>query len=315
MMAKRRSRFRRKIRRSPLKALLGLALFLIVGFLLLDFLYQWKEEVREKAEEMVEVEVKIAEVEIEAEVEVKDPLLKLKEEIVAPKEEEEPLVFPPRIAIIIDSLGGSVKAVMPIFDIEYPLTLSIRPGLRYSLLLARRMSRPPFEAILHLPLEPEAEGPREQGMIMVAMSEEEVKSWMEKHLQSLFPYIKGVSSYLGSKATADEELMRIVLEEVKKRGLYFIDSYTTEKSVALEVAGDLGLRAASRQLFLDLGWERNDPDYTRGQMRKLAELARKEGQAIGIGRLVPSTLKVLREMMPELAGEGIQFVTASEVVK
>ena len=227
--------------------------------------------------------------------------------------EEGPVILPPRIAIIIDDLGHSMRAVMPIFDIEYPLTLSILPGLRYSLPLAERGSQFPFEAILHLPLEPEAKRHLERGTIMVAMSEGEVRGWMEKHLEPLLPYIKGVNSHMGSKATADEGLMRIVLEEVKKRELYFVDSCTIDKSVVLEVARGLGLRAASRQVFLDSGRRRNDPDYIRGQMKKLAELARKKGKAIGIGHPKLPTLKVLQEMMPELAEEGIQFVTVSEM--
>ncbi len=338
MMVKRRRWGRRRVRFSSPGVLVGLVFFLLVSFLLLYLLYQWKgeveEEVRETAEvtevvsrrvqaclNLYEVETKIAEIEaeieteIEVEVEAEEPLLEIKEEIAAREKEEEPVALPPRIAIIIDDLGYSMRAVMPIFDIEYPLTLSILPGLRYSLLLARRMSRPPFEAILHLPLEPEAEEHLERGTIMVAMSEEEVRDLMEKHLEPLLPYIRGVNSHMGSKATADEELMSIVLEEVKKRGLYFIDSYTTEKSVVLEVARGLGLRAASRQVFLDSGEERNDPDYIRGQMKELAELARKEGQALGIGHPTLPTLKVLQEMMPKLAGEGIQFVTASEMVE
>lgn len=59
---------------------------------------------------------------------------------------------------------------------------------------------------------------------------------MEKQLKRLLPYIKGVNAHMGSKATADEGLMRIVLEEVKERGLYFVDSYTTDKSVVTKVA-------------------------------------------------------------------------------
>lgn len=306
-MARRRSRFRRRTRFSPQGALIGLTLFLIVSFFLLDFLYKWRERKVEELEIRVEKETGI---------ETESPSVKLKEEQAeAVVKEEEPVVLPPRIAIIIDDLGYSLRSAKPILDIGYPLTLSILPGLRYSIPLAERISQSPFEVTLHLPLEPEVKGPLERGTIMVAMSEEEVRNWIERHMEPLLPYIKGVNSHMGSKATADEELMRIVLEEVKKRGLYFVDSYTTDKSVALEVAESLGLRTASRQVFLDSGRERNDHDYIRGRMEELADLARKEGKAVGIGHPKTLTLKVLREMMPELAEEGIQFVTVSEIVE
>ena len=304
---KRRSRGRRKARLSPQGALIGLIILLMVSFFLLDVLYKWKERKVEEVGVRVEKEISI---------ETESSSVKLKEEDRAVVvKEEKPVVLPPRIAIIIDDLGYSLRAAKPIFDIEYPLTLSILPGLRYSVPLAERASQAPFEATLHLPLEPEARGPLERGTIMVAMNEEEVRDLMGKHLKPLLPYIKGVNGHMGSKATADEELMRIVLEEVKKRGLYFVDSYTSDKSVALEVAEDLGLRTASRQVFLDSGPERTDPDYIRSQMEKLAELARKKGKAIAIGHPKYLTLKVLREMMPKLAKGGIQFVTASEIVE
>lgn len=319
-MTKRRSRSRRRARLSPQGTLVVLVFLLIAGFLLLDFLYKWKGETEKEVEkaavgEKVEARVETkTETKTEIKTEKEIPPVKEKEGEVAAKEEK-PVALPPRVAIIIDDLGYSLRAARPIFDIKYPLTLAILPGLRYSLLLAKKGSQPPFEATLHLPLEPEGKGSLERGTIMVSMSEEKVRDLMKEYQESLLPYIRGVNNHMGSKATADKELMRIILEEVKKKGLYFVDSCTTNKSVALEVAKSLGLRTASRQVFLDSGRERNNPDYIRGQMEELADIARKEGQAVGIGHPKAVTLKILQEMMPKLAEEGIQFVTASEVVK
>ena len=323
-MAKRRGRSRRGTRLSPQGALLGLILLLVVGFSLLDFLSKRKGEQEQEQVKKTEKVVEVKKVETgegvqpeaeEPEAEIEKVLTELKEKEKGEAKEKESVPPPPRIAIIIDDLGYSMRAARPIFDIKYPLTLSILPGLRYSLSLAKKASQPPLEATLHLPLEPEVGGHLEKGTIMVGMSEETVRDLVGKHLEPLLPYIKGVNSHMGSKATADAGLMKIVLEEVKKRGLYFVDSYTTDKSVAMEVAKSLGLRTASRQVFLDSGRERGNPDYIRGQMKELAELARKEGKVIAICHPKPVTLQVLKEMMPELAKEGIQFVTASEVVE
>ncbi len=302
MATKRRSRARKRARFSPQGILLGLSLFLIVSFLFLDFLYKRRGETEKEIKKaaVVEKETKVVKEAVKAEVET---------------EAEKPVVLSPRVAIIIDDLGYSLRAAKPLLTIKYPLTLSILPGLRYSLPLAERMSQAPFEATLHLPLEPESRGYLERGTIMVAMSEEKVRGLMKKYLDSLLPYIKGVNGHMGSKATADKTLMRIVLQEVKKRGLYFVDSYTTDRSVALEVAKSLGLKTASRQVFLDSGRERNDPGYIRRQLEELADLARKEGKAVGIGHPRSITVKVLQEMMPKLAEEGILFVPASEVVE
>jgi polysaccharide deacetylase 2 family uncharacterized protein YibQ len=321
MRPRRRNRSRRRTGISPQGALTGLILLLIIAFFTLDFLSKGKMEVKQEVKIAKKVE-KVEKIERVTKVEEKKagreslPAKIEEEKAKAVIKEEQPVVLPPRVAIIIDDLGYSLRAARPIFAIKYPLTLSILPGLRYSIPLTKKFSRAPFEATLHLPLEPEEQGePLERGTIMVTMSEAQVRALMEKHLKGLLPYIKGVNGHMGSKATADKKLMRIVLEEVKKRGLYFVDSYTTDKSVVTKVAESLGVRTASRQVFLDSGPERNDADYIRGQMRELADLARKEGKAIGIGHPRPLTLRILQQMMPELAGAGIQFVTVSKVVQ
>ncbi len=150
---------------------------------------------------------------------------------------------------------------------------------------------------------------------MTGMGEEEVRELMAERLYPLLAWIVGVNTHMGSKATGDEDLMRIVLREIKKRVLYFIDSRTAKSSVASQIAKSLGLRAASRQVFLDSGERGDDPDYIRGQLKELASLARIKGKAIGIGHIRGATVGVLKEMMPQMEEEGIQFVTASEIVE
>ncbi len=271
--------------------LTSLIVILIFSFLTLNFLHRWKGEEDKEGEG------------------------EGREEQPIPPREEQPI--PPLVAIIIDDLGHSLNLVESLLDIDCPLTLSILPGLRHSVKLAEEMKEAGFEVILHLPLEPEevSEEYLELGTIMTGMGEEEVRELMAEHLYPLLAWIVGINTHMGSKATADEDLMRIVLGEIKKRELYFIDSRTAKSSVAFQVAKSLGLRAASRQVFLDSGERGDDPDYIRGQLKELASLARINGKAIGIGHIRGATVGVLKEMMPQMEEEGIQFVTASEIVE
>ncbi|MCK4325222.1 divergent polysaccharide deacetylase family protein [bacterium] len=283
-------------RRGPSRRafLTSLIVVLIFSFLSLSILHRWKAGKDKERQE--------------------EPIQPREEQVIQPAEEQP---IPPQVAIIIDDLGHSLSLVESLLNIDYPLTLSILPGLRHSVRLAKEMKEAGFETILHLPLEPEeiSEEYLELGTIMTGMSQQEVRELIEKHLSLLLPWIAGVNTHMGSKATADEDLMKIILEEIKKRDLYFIDSRTAKNTVAFQVAKSLGLRAAFRQVFLDLGERRDDPDYIRGQLRELASLARDKGKAIGTGHLKGTTLKVLKEMMPQLEEEGIQFVTASEIVE
>ena len=63
------------------------------------------------------------------------------------------------------------------------------------------------------------------------------------------PYHVGVNNHMGSLGTTNVELMKIVLGELKTRGLFFLDSQTTTDSVAYEVAVQLGVPALKRDVF------------------------------------------------------------------
>jgi polysaccharide deacetylase 2 family uncharacterized protein YibQ len=56
---------------------------------------------------------------------------------------------------------------------------------------------------------------------------------------------------MGSRITEDERIMRIVLEVCKEKGLYYLDSKTTDKSVVAKVANELSVPYLENNLFLD----------------------------------------------------------------
>ena len=67
-------------------------------------------------------------------------------------------------------------------------------------------------------------------MVIVGFVPETRKALLE------VPYRKGVNNHMGSRFTADRDLMRVLLKPVKDRGLFFVDSRTTAKTVALDEA-------------------------------------------------------------------------------
>jgi hypothetical protein len=110
---------------------------------------------------------------------------------------------------------------------------------------------------------------------------------------------------MGSRFTENDEKMAVVLGEIKSRGLFFLDSKTTPRSVAYKQALDMGLTTASRDVFLD-----NDRDAKLIEMNilKLAEVARINGTAIGIGHPYPETIEALRNTIPKINNLGIEIV-------
>ena len=51
--------------------------------------------------------------------------------------------------------------------------------------------------------------------------------------------------------TENREKMAVVLESIKKRNLFYLDSLTTSHSIVPALAADLGIKYLQRNIFLD----------------------------------------------------------------
>lgn len=230
-----------------------------------------------------------------------------------PPKRERPVVAPKavkaRIAIVLDDWGYNFSLIDQLRQIKEPLTLSILPNLPYSKQVAGQAKRLGFEVILHLPMEPFESVALEKDTIL-ASRKDKIPEILDKDLLSL-PGCRGVSNHMGSKATQDSGVMKVVFQELKKRGLYFLDSYVNPKSVCPALAKQMQIKFAKRDVFLD---NQNDPLYIKGQVKELMQKAKVSGSAIGIGHARKNTLEVLAQVMPELERQGFKFVYLSELV-
>jgi polysaccharide deacetylase 2 family uncharacterized protein YibQ len=118
---------------------------------------------------------------------------------------------------------------------------------------------------------------------------------------------------MGSKATEDWTTMRIFLERLKEKNLYFIDSMTTSDSIAYKMARSLDIPTARRHVFLDGELEKS---YIKGQLKELFRLAQKNGHAVGICHPSNMTLQILSKDLFKMQKQyGVDIVFASEVVR
>lgn len=215
------------------------------------------------------------------------------------------------IAIVIDDWGYNLNNLAALRQIKYPLTLSILPNLAFSAEVADEAHSAGKEVILHLPMQPHEKFRLEQNTVMTSMDESEILGILANDIEAI-PHIKGASNHMGSLATEDARTMEIVLNELKRRHLYFLDSFVTSKSVCSMIAKRLHLGFARRDIFLD---NNEETQYIKRQVNKLKSKARAYGRAIGIGHDRRITLEALKETMPQLAKEGYKFVFVSELVK
>lgn len=218
-----------------------------------------------------------------------------------------------KVAIIIDDLGYNNANAQELLKIDAPLTFSFFPQGPYSKSLAQKAHTMGRDVMLHLPMEP-YEYPQKNpgnGALLLAMDNEELLKKLGADIGSV-PFIKGVNNHMGSKFTEDKEKMRVILNELEKRGLFFLDSRTSKNTVGYSVAKEMGLKAVERNIFLD---NNQDVKSINSQIYKLARLAIKDGSAVGIGHPYPSTIEALKQMIPELKAKGIEVVPVSQLVK
>lgn len=216
-----------------------------------------------------------------------------------------------KIAIVIDDFGYNMNNTGEIWQLGFPVTLSVLPNLNYSRRIAEAARKKGFEVILHLPMEPYEETRLEKGTIMASMTDEEIAASFETAVSGV-PGLKGVSNHMGSKATEDERVMSVIFKRMKKKKLYFLDSLVTGRSVCEALSRKLGVRFAKRSVFLD-----NEPDagYIRKKLEELAKEALGAGWAIGIGHDRPLTIAVIKQMNARFEELGIETVFVSELVR
>ncbi len=218
----------------------------------------------------------------------------------------------PRVALIIDDIGYDRSLAEKLIALDAPLTFAVLPHSPHRKALARLADERGREVLLHLPMEPREypavdPGP---GALLAAMTPDELLQELERDLQAV-PFARGVNNHMGSRLTADADRMNQVFSVLKRRGLFFVDSRTSEESACRSAARLFQVPFAQRDVFLD---HRPEPEFIRRQLSALVRLARSRGEAIGIAHPHPATYAVLREEMPRLK-EELEFVPASRLAR
>ncbi len=218
----------------------------------------------------------------------------------------------PRIAIIIDDLGYGLDDGRRAIDLPGPIAFAILPWTPRGSELASLAHAKGREVLLHLPLESvDPTGPVEPRSITLDTSREAFGAAFASAMATV-PFAVGVSNHQGSLLTRHPGHMAWLMQEIRNReALFFIDSYTTRHSVALQLAAEEGVPAVRRDVFLD---HERSVAAVRLEMARLKAKAKKNGHAVAIGHPFPETLEVLESELPLLEEQGFELVTLSELL-
>ena len=233
-------------------------------------------------------------------------ILREEKEFTAPQ-----LLDGPKVAVIMDDLGGDERVFKLLLDMAIPITMAMLPGNGQARRMAQEAHARGLEIMVHMPMEPRDYPSRNPGprALKVSMEGQEALKLIASQLDE-FPWASGANNHMGSRLTEDPQRMGMVMEMLAARSMYFVDSLTSPRSVGYTLARQRGLKAYRRDVFLD---NARSPERILEQFQNLMRLARSRGYGIGICHPYPETVALLPELHKLSTAEGIRWVKVSEL--
>jgi uncharacterized protein len=218
----------------------------------------------------------------------------------------------PLVAVVIDDLGLDRPRTAEVIRLRGPLTLSF---MTYASELGQQTKAAHdagHELFLHVPMEAANRhadpGPHS---LLTSQSRDEILEQLRWGLGRFDGFV-GINNHMGSKFTSDPHSMEPVMEELRARGLVFLDSRTSAASTGIRLASAYGVPRVARDFFLD---DDQEPSAIAGQLRRVEQLARQHGSAIAIGHPHDATIAALKAWLPQMEGKEFAVVPVSAVVR
>jgi uncharacterized protein len=219
-----------------------------------------------------------------------------------------------RLALLLEDVDPHLDGLLSAYlGLSTPLSFGVLPrkGARHH---CQTIAARGGEVLLYLPMEGRTPDPSEDAApaVLVDMRPDQVRRRVSDNLNEVVG-ATGVVNYQGQLATQDPLVMRAVMQEVQRRGLYFVDAATTEHSAAQSAAVEVGAQCLEETVRLDAGGL--SAESLRGRLEDAVALALRRGAAVAMGRMTPELLNVLRVELPRLRARGIEVVRASDLAR
>ncbi|MGI9383594.1 MAG: divergent polysaccharide deacetylase family protein [Methyloligellaceae bacterium] len=221
---------------------------------------------------------------------------------------------PARIAILINGLGLSeVVTTEAINKLPGPVTLAFGPYGRNLQGWVRQARSAGHEVMLQVPLEPFDYPDNDPGPHTLLTSLAPEENMKRLHwIMSRFTGYTGVTNHMGAKFAAAQSAFLPVLEELKSRGLIFLDDGTSARSTAGQIARDLGLGFSVAQVAIDAQQAKED---IKRALAQLEVLAKENGLVIGVGTSLPVTIQQISKWSKTLADKNLVLIPVSAAVR
>jgi hypothetical protein len=218
----------------------------------------------------------------------------------------------PEIALIIDDMGSRLDAGREVVRLPGPVACAFLPYAPHTRVLAAAAHSSNKEVLLHLPMQTVEGGAMDAGGLTLDMTEQQLLRTLEADIERV-PHVSGINNHQGSLLTRHPGHMLWLMRALQgERKLFFIDSRTTKHTVARQIAYENRVPSASRDVFLDA--EVSSAGVQR-EFKRLLDLARRNGSAVGIGHPHPVTLALLQRELPRLSQHGVKLVPVARLVQ
>lgn len=217
----------------------------------------------------------------------------------------------PMIAIVLDDVGVAKQHAEEANTLPAFVTLALMTYADGIDEFAKRARASGHELLVHMPMEPvDSHLDAGKNALKADLSDEEIKERIKWGLDRFQGYI-GVNNHMGSRFTQDSPKMKLLLEELKARGLIFLDSKTIGGSVGDKIAAEMDMPHLARDVFID-----NDINskLVYQQLKTTEGIAMRQGYAIAIGHPHPETIAALRTWIVEAQEQGFDLVPLSYVL-
>lgn len=218
----------------------------------------------------------------------------------------------PRIALVITGAGlrkSTTEAAITTLPPE--VTLAFSP---YGDNLAARTAEARaagHELMLLVPMEPDDYPRNDPGPHTLLAQGEDLENLQRlRWALGRFPGYVGIVNDMGSRFTASEPAMTLVLRELKMRGLLFMDARSSAYTLGATVARNLRVPRAVNNRYID---NEQTEEAIRARLAELETVATTYGAAAGIGRLYPVTIKVVEEWAEGLTARGFDLVPVTAI--
>jgi len=216
----------------------------------------------------------------------------------------------PRIAIVIFGLGLSAAPTeASIKDLPGAVTLALEPYGERLPDWAAAARAAGHELLLSVPMEP-ADYPRQDPgpyTLLTSVDAKENLRRLDWVLSRITGYV-GVANVNGARFTGSRTDLLPVLEEIRKRGLLFVEGRAAEQSAADALSAPMALPRVVSDRVLDTDVTGATVDR---QLSELEEVARRRGAALGVGYLYPVTVARVAGWAKTLDKKGLVLAPAS----